>query len=285
MGLLRRAAVVATGWLGDTIACSAAAASLKEERGFEVDFFIKWPQLLGLLQADPRYQTRIYTDTRWGLWQLRRSFHNYHLIVREPERWSYLEPFTCEIRRLAGCSPVSSYTLPRPALRAARSRLDAPAKPLFEKPRFEKSLFEKPLLCLARDLYKRAYGRDVDDLVRRLAETFTLVWVGLAPGKSSKRGRHRDVTPDAALMCQSDGFVGPEGGLLWLATGLGVRCAYFTEHIAHLAGTTGHGDPWRALGSVNLCPEGEHLALPAHCSNQEAHDRIHELFTSSRDRS
>ena len=250
----KRAAVIATGWVGDTIACSAAAASLHEERGFAVDFYIKWPQLASVLQADTRYRTHVYQDTRWGRWQLWQRCRHHHLIVREPLGWTYDEPFTAEIRRQAGCEPRTDYRLPRPPLAASTTT----------------SGRERPRLAIARDLYKRAYGRDVDALVSRLAETFELVWVGLPPDKSSKRGRRLDLMPDAVAMCQARGFVGPEGGLLWLAAGLGVPCVYFTEHIAHVAESTDRGHPRRALGSVNLLPHAGHVALPEQCSNEEA---------------
>ena len=260
----KRAAVIATGWVGDTIACSAAAASLHEERGFAVDFYIKWPQLASVLRADPRYRTHVYQDTRWGRWQLWQRCRDYHLIVREPAGWTYDEPFTSEIRRQAGCFVRPDYSLPRPPSGLAGSMPAAT---------------QRPRLAVARDLYKRAYGRDVDALVSQLNESFELVWVGLPPDKSSKRGRRLDLMPDAVAMCQAAGFVGPEGGLLWLAAGLGVRCAYFTEHIAHVAESTPRGDPWRALGSVNLFPDGPHVALPAQCNNDSALAQIQTLFS------
>ena len=37
----KKAAVVATGWIGDSIMCSAGALSLHLEKGYEVDFYMK----------------------------------------------------------------------------------------------------------------------------------------------------------------------------------------------------------------------------------------------------
>lgn len=249
--------MIATGWLGDTIACTAAATSLYEERDFEVDFYVKWPQLISILSQDTRYRTQGYVDSRWGRFSLSRRLADYDLVLREPSTWSYREPFTAEIRRTAGCAPKPEYTLVLPGNTASSHH-----QPFFRR------------IAIARDIYKRAYGRDVNALIDALSQQFELVWVGLPPEKSSKRGRHLDLMEDAQLLASADGFVGPEGGLLWLAAGLGVRTVYFTEHIQHVQESIQSGNAWCSLGSINLFPEKGHCALPAYCTNDEALARI-----------
>ena len=105
-----RAAVIATGWLGDTIACSAAATSLAE-KGYKTTLFIRWPQLKPILDKDKRFITRTYWHIK--LLKLFMPIINrfFDLVIWEPSGWSYKEPFTSEMRRLAGCDPKPEYSL------------------------------------------------------------------------------------------------------------------------------------------------------------------------------
>lgn len=254
MSLVRKAAVIATGWIGDTLACSAAAISLSQERGFDVDFYIKWPQLLHLLGYDTRFKTHCYKDSRFGCYKLWKQLRGYNLIIHEPTPWSYQEPFTAEIRRLAGCEPKSSLRM-----MALNNILSSKLH----------STSSQKRLVVSRDLYKRAYGRDVDALMLMLGQQYDVQWVGLDPAQSSKKGKKSDLFDDACIMCSADCFLGPEGGLLWLAGVLGVKTVYFTENIEHISQTVKHGDPHIALGNINVFPNEGHTALPAYCRNAE----------------
>jgi len=105
----RNAAVVSTGWLGDAIACSAAAASLSE-KGYETTLYISWPQLKPILD-NPRFKTALYG--RYLNKKIRRPLlpFLYGKVVREPKLWTYSEPSTSEIRRMAECVPEPEYQL------------------------------------------------------------------------------------------------------------------------------------------------------------------------------
>jgi uncharacterized protein (DUF427 family) len=252
----KKAAVVASGWLGDTIACSAAATSL-HEKGYKVDFYILWPQLKPILVNDQRFRTIVYS--KFLISYLKRPLFQsrYDLIVREPNGWSYEEPFTSEIRRIAGCEVKTEYELflPNiiPDLLKGKSR---------------------PVIAFARDTEKRAYGRDISDLLKRLSLHADIEWVGLDPKLSSKKGKNKALILDAIKISQSDFFVGPEGGLLWLAAGLGKKCIYFSEHIQELAKKIERGTPTLCLGSTKHFPNGNHIELPAFCSNEVAAETI-----------
>jgi hypothetical protein len=249
-------AVVAHGWVGDTIVCSAAAASLAIEKGYKVDFYMKWPQLTGIFAADSRFRTIVYRDNFWGRLQLTWRLQGYLLVVREPEVWSYKEPKTTEFRRIAGCELRSEYELRIPELPQDNSVRVGQA--------------DKPKITISRDLYKKAYGRNVDEFIEELSRYFDIQWVGLDSGQNSKFGNRTDLLWTAYSMKASVSYIGPEGGLLWLAAGLGVKTIYFTEHFHHVHPTDSSGDPWVALGSVNMFTEGTHVALPSFCSNSEA---------------
>lgn len=254
MSLGRRAAVIATGWVGDTLACSAAATSLAQERGFDVDFYIKWPQLLRLLGYDTRFKTHCYKDSRLGHYTLWKQLRGYDLIIQEPTPWSYQEPFTAEIRRLAGCEP-------EPNLRIMASDY-IPYQTI-------RPFSVRKQLVVSRDLYKRAYGRDVDALIKMLEQQYDIRWVGLDATKSSRKGKKTDLFHDACIIRSADCFLGPEGGLLWLAGVLGVKTVYFTENIEHISEVITHGDPRKTLGNVNIFPNEGHTALTAYCRNDE----------------
>ena len=254
----KKAAVVATGWVGDSIMCSAAAQSLHEEKGYQVDFFIKWPQLMRIMEADTSFTTRLYQDNFLGRLKLKLSLQQYDLVVCEPKIWSYTEPTIVEIRRLAGCHLSSEYKFKIAEMLPLGNRV----------------VDSKPLVTLSRDIYKKAYGRDVDNFVKRLRQVCDVEWIGLDPKLSSKFGKEEDLLPIAQALKKSDCFIGPEGGMLWLAGCLGVRTIYFTEHLHHVRPPGPDGDPWKSLGMVIMFPNANHIALPSYCSNQDAVDII-----------
>lgn len=267
MSLVRRAAVIATGWVGDTLACSAVASSLAEERGFVVDFYIKWPQIQRLLQFDSNFNTIIYNDTRYGRFKLWKSVHEgYELIVKEPSKWSHEEPFTSEIRRMAGCNPKPDFSLPiGDYFRNTNQQI--------------KSL--KPRVIISRDLYIRGLGRDIDEFVNMLTPLVDIIWVGLPSGKNSKKGKKNDLYEDAMTICSGDCFVGPEGGLLWLAGALGQKTIYFTERIKQAADVLQRGDSFKAVGNINIFPDKAHSALPLNCTNEYAVNYIVSSLTEN----
>ena len=260
----KKAAVISSGWLGDTIACSAAATSLFE-CGYETTFFIRWPQLKAVFDNDTRYNTRIYG--RFLTYKIQRPLVRvmYDVVVREPERWSYEEPFTAEIRRMAGCEPTSEYSL------ILSSEQVAMTKAVGTKVR--------PVIAVARDIYKRAYQRDVSGLIGVLSSLADIQWVGLPPERDSKKGKNTSLIQDASLIYNADIFVGPEGGLLWLAAGLGTKCVYFTEHIVEVSKKIKIGNPCLALGSKNHFVCSSHIDLPAYCSNDFVVQTIANIFS------
>ena len=95
-----RVAVVSHGWLGDSLICTAAASSLFEEYGYEVDFFCKWRQLAEILKDDTRFRTYTYKDSKIGNFLLNRRLKKYSKIIYEPFPWSHNEPLSNEIRHL-----------------------------------------------------------------------------------------------------------------------------------------------------------------------------------------
>jgi hypothetical protein len=175
-------------------------------------------------------------------------------VVWEPKTWSYQEPFTSEIRRIAGCDPRPEYEL----------FLGAPPQP---KGRHQSG---KPLIALGRDIYKRAYGRNIDELIAMLSEFADIEWIGLSPEKNSKHGRQDSLLSVARRVNAADIFMGPEGGLLWLAAGIGMPCVYFSENIDAVAKRNGFLSLDAILGSKNyFSDKGMHIALPSMCSNQD----------------
>jgi ADP-heptose:LPS heptosyltransferase len=256
----KKAAVIASGYLGDTIACSAAASCLSE-KGYKVTFYIRWPQIKPIFDNDKRFKTVIYRKFSNPKLLGRSLNFFYDLIIEEPNGWSYEEPFTSQIRRIAGCTPNPEYSL---------KLTSDQIKP--------KSQNDKPVICIARDLHKRSYGRNIQQLVQELEKISLIEWVGLNPDFSSKKGKSINLTIDAKKIAQADIFIGPEGGLLWLSAGLGTRCIYFSEHIEALAEKIGRGNPRKALGSVNHFPSGPHQALPAYCSNEFVVEEISKIF-------
>ena len=251
---IKKAAVVATGWLGDSIMCSAAASSLHDELGYQVDFYIKWPQLFNILSADDRFNTHLYQDSFLSRVRLKYQLQKYDLVIHEPKQWSHKEPKIVEIRRLAGCALSSEYLLR-----------------ITENFHFNNDSNRiRPLITLSRDIYKKAYGRNIDGFLDMLRQFCDVEWIGLDPKLSSKFGKEEDLLLIARAMKNSDCFIGPEGGMLWLAGCLGVRTIYFTEHFHHVRPPGPDGDPWKSLGIANMFPNANHIALPSYCSNQDA---------------
>lgn len=251
-GKEKSAAIVATGWLGDTIACTAAATSLSE-KGYAVTFFTRWPQLVEILRNDGRFKVVLYRYLRLKPLMKRILPLFYEKVIWEPDRWSYKEPFTSEIRRIAGCEPIPEYQL------------------FLSKNVVSVRQHHYPSIAMSRDLYKRAYGRDVDGLIKQLEGIAKIYWVGLLATKNSKHGKRQNLVEDAKIILESDIFVGPEGGLLWLAAGIGKPCIYFTENIVEVAKQNGITSLDHVLGSKNYFPDKfMHISLTPYCSNSDA---------------
>ncbi len=260
----RTAAVIATGWIGDTIACTAAATSLYES-GYQVTFFTRWPQLRAVLENDRRFTVRIYPHIKViKLLKFALEFW-FDKVVWEPKRWSYQEPFTSEIRRIAGCEPSSDY------------KLFLGVTPPLEG----RNQSGRPLIAFGRDIYKRAYGRNIDELIAMMSEFADIEWIGLSPEKNSKHGKQDSLLSVARRINAADIFMGPEGGLLWLAAGIGMPCIYFSENIDAVAKQNGFLNLNEVLGSKNcFTDKSMHVALPAMCSNQD----VIELVKSTLDK-
>jgi hypothetical protein len=252
----KKAIVVSEGWLGDAIACSAAASSLSE-MGYITTLAIRWPQLKSIFDNDQRFETVVYG--KYLTYKISRPIFpsRFDLIVREPKGWSYSDPFTVEIRKIAGCEPKADYQLYLP--KYATSKED---------------FRNRPQIALSRDMQKRAYGRDIEDFFERVSTFADIKWVGLSSSMNSKHGKSHSLLEDAVCIKNSDLFIGPEGGLLWLAAGLGARCTYFTEHILEVERAHEIKGLMKILGSENHFPNANHKALQPYCSNHEAIDII-----------
>jgi ADP-heptose:LPS heptosyltransferase len=114
-----------------------------------------------------------------------------------------------------------------------------------------------------------------------LSEFADIEWIGLAPEKNSKHGKNNSLLDEAKRIASADIFLGPEGGLLWLAAGIGKPCVYFSENIDAVAQRNGFTNLNDILGSKNYhSRESIHIALPSHCSNQEAIELIKQAISS-----
>ena len=92
--------------------------------------------------------------------------------------WSHTEPKIVEIRRLAGCNLSSEYIF----------------KIAEKLPSGNRVVGSKPLVSLSRDIYKKAYSRDVDDFVKNLLQFCDVEWIGLTPQSQQQiRQRRRPV--------------------------------------------------------------------------------------------
>lgn len=263
----RRAAVISTGWIGDSIACTAAATSLFE-KGYQTTLFIRWPQLKPILENDTRFTTRTFWHKN-VITALRPLLNVwFDIVVWEPSKWSYKEPFTSEIRRLAGCKARPEYSLTLPP---AQIQIPLPdANPGAAR----------PIICISRDLYKRLYGRNAEELIGQLSEFSRIQWVGLDPNKSSKHGKNKNLLQDARSIVNSDLFIGPEGGMLWLAAGLGKTSVYFTEHILEVEKVNRVENLQNVLGCKNHFPDADNfIALPPFCTNDFAVEHIKKLLS------
>jgi len=258
---IKKAAVVSSGWMGDSIVCSSVASALYDEKKFDVDFYTKWPQLKNLLDFDDRYKTYTYNDNFFSRTILNEKLSTYDLVIREPINWSYEVPKTVEMKILAGCIPTSEYIIKPPP---------------FKRLPLTKTEFHK--IAISKDIYKKSYGRDIGNLIEKLETIYQIAWVGLDSNKSSKHGKKSNLVEDVLTILDCDFFFGPEGGMLWLAGGLGIRTAYLTEHIQHWKPINAAGDCWMCLGSANMFPNGNHLQLPPYCSNDIAFGLIKDSF-------
>ena len=132
---------------------------------------------------------------------------------------------------------------------------------------------------MSRDLEKRAYGRNLTEFISELSKFAIIKWVGLPSNKSSKQGVRSDILDTANSIHEAKMYIGPEGGLLWLAAGIGCSCVYFTEHILHLENVNHKVGLDKILGSKNHFPtRRDILSLHPYCTNAEAIQSIIEFM-------
>ena len=184
-------------------------------------------------------------------------------IIWEPSKWSYQEPFTSEIRRLAGCIPTPEYSLIMP-------------KHSDEELSFHHANnSSRAIVSISRDIYKRHYGRNINEFINRLSEFADIRWIGLDADQNSKHGKRKSLSDAAKIIYNSDIFVGPEGGMLWIAAGLDKPTIYFTEHILEVEKVNDVKNLDRILGSKNLFPQKlTNIPLAPFCSNNQAIETI-----------
>jgi len=252
--MTQKIALISNGWLGDSIACTAAAVSIYEERGVKVDFYCKWKQLQPILGQDKRYNFVLFNESFLGNFFLKNKLKRYTKIYKEPFPWSYKEPFTSEIRRLVGCDPSPQISID---LKLKRNNLKI-----------------NPQVAISRDLYSRNFGRDIDEFIRVLSMKTKIVWVGLSPHKSSKRGKRKRLIDDLQVILASEAFIGPEGGLMWLSGSVGVPTIYFSENIEDVNKKIKSGNAWSSLGAENIWGSEIHCCLPPFCTNELAIEKI-----------
>jgi len=258
----KKTALIGKGYLGDTLASCAGAISLYEEKGIKVDFYCKWKQLIPILKQDTRFNTIYYSKNFLGRIIFYFRLKKYNTIFEAPESWSYKEPFTCQIRRIVKCKAKKSFKI-----------------------NLNKSLYpsniRKNQIAISRDLISRNFGRDISELTDILSLQKKIVWVGLPAGKSSKRGKNVDLSDTVHKLLSSEVYIGPEGGLLWLAGSIGVSTLYFSEQIDNVNKKLKKGNAWKTLGSENIFGKKNHKCIPAYCSNKEAIKIIYECISKN----
>lgn len=169
---------------------------------------------------------------------------------------------------MAGFDPIPEFSITRPAPKS--QKLDLTVAPS-----------SRPRICISRDIKKRSYGRDIDELVSFLSEFVDVSWIGLSPALDSKKGQRLGMEVDIQTLMSSDAYFGPEGGMLWLAAGLGVRTIYLTEHIHALEKKFGPG-VHKTLGMVNVFPKGKHTALAPGLPNKDVVQKVADLLALAR---
>jgi hypothetical protein len=292
------ALLVSHGFFGDNFFISSVAKKLIEEKQFDhVDFMTGFPQVFELLQQNP-YIRNVYMADVIGP-ELKQIVGQYDLSGYD--RVFTYQPFSFAIPPAAEAQIRSGVKHPTPDFQVWTTkendekaleflnglRNDYPNKKVIAWMRNWKQKaykFTEEQYWNATDNYFTGYGtenRNIEFIIKELKRDYIMVPVGVPEDMSQLhtaqyKHEYRSISEEASILKFCDYFIGTEGGLANLASGVGCKTILTYEFMWQCYGPRGTVKPFTdgpRLGPVHYFPKG-HVYLPLYKTDEEIVDLI-----------
>lgn len=290
---MRNALLVAHGYLGDNLFISSVAEKLKKDYQYDtVDFITGFPQVYQLLNQNPYidtvYATEIVTPNVTQL------LHSYD--VSSYEKVFTFPPFSFKIPPATEAQSLCGIENPTPNFHVwTDPELDDSALNLITKLKTERPNtkvvawmrnWKQKAFSFTEDQYWNAtdhpltgYGREnrnIESMITELSKDFIMIPVGVPETLSQfdtamYQHEYRSFAEEASILKFCDYFIGTEGGLANLASGVGCKTILTYEFIWQCYGPRGTVRPFEKgppLGPVYYFTEG-HEYLPLYKTDSE----------------
>lgn len=294
--------LVSHGFLGDNLFISSVAKKLIEEKQFEnVDFMTGFPQVYELLSANP-YIRNVYMADVIGP-ELKHRVGVYDL--NEYDKVFTFNPFSFNIPPALEAQQLCGVRMPTPDFHVWTTKEnDEKALMYLEQLKNERPntkvvgwmrnwkqkayKFTEEQYWNATDNYFTGYGtenRNIEFIVNRLSDNFIMVPIGVPEDMSQLhtaqyQHEYRSFSEEASVLKFCDYFIGTEGGLANLASGVGCKTILTYEFLWQCYGPRGTVRPFENgpfLGPVYYFSEG-HTYLPLYKTDEEIIDLIKNLM-------
>jgi hypothetical protein len=295
---MKKCLIVTYGFFGDVFFQSSIARKLKEEKKYDwVEYVISFPQVHRMLLNNPYIDTVTLSFPPSPFPNIHEDYYKnngYDIIRMKP--FTFTEPPPIECQKWAGIENPDTefqiYTDPT---------YDAIAKKTIDEMRSEngKKVIAIPVdwrdrtFMFTKEQYEKGidsadctgYGgkrRDVDRIKASLSEKFNIIPVGhpIDVKQQSTIGVAEDdvgsILFECSLMKACDVFIGSEGGMCNMASGVGTRTIITGDFVHQLYGWNGSCRKIKEpkLGPVHYFKDKGHVALDPFLSDDEVIDEI-----------
>ncbi len=296
----RRAIVVCYGYLGDHLFASSIAKKLIEEQQFDsVDYLVGWPQIIPLLELNPYISRIIFNGVTPN--PILPDASGYNKVINLGQL-SFIEQPCIEFQKVAGVKNPSPdfevYTHPEIDKMVAEqfkqikeSNNNTPIVAIMDNWQPKTFLFTKEQYELGIDVPNKGYGgswRDIPSIINKIKEHFITTIVGAPSGVTQFQTSNqlppstRSLLEEATVLKHCDFFVGAEGGLANLASGVGCKTILTSDFVHQLYGWNGVirkiQEP--KLGPRYYFPNG-HIDLDPYLTDTEVADNIINIIKGS----
>ena len=284
---MSKALIVCYGYLGDHLFAGSIAKKLKEEKQFdEVDYVVGFPQVIPLLELNPHIDKVIFNG------QIGPSpvatpqmYPDYDRIVQLGQL-SFEIPPCVEVQQIAGVQhPTPDFTVyTDPVVDeqmkeqfASVTALGLPVLAIMDSWQPKAFGFTREEYAAGVNVPYLGYGgrlRDIPKIVAALQERYVTIIVGAPPHvnqfETAKGNVNRTLLEEASVLKHCDYFIGAEGGLANLASGVGCKTILTSDFVHQLYGWNGviRKIPEPQLGPRYYFPSG-HIDLDPYLTDDE----------------
>lgn len=288
------AVVICHGYLGDHLFASSLAKKLIEEgHADKVDYVVGFPQVIPLLQLNPYINQILFDGTVTPSPQLHSRGYNKIIQLRP---LSFVEQPCIEYQKLAGIqNPTPEFTVYTDTLLDEKFKKElepyrvAPVVAVMNNWQCKAFRFTEEEYIRGIDVPNKGYGgrlRDIPYIINQIKDRFVTIDVG-APENINQfqtatalPSTTRSLLEEASLLKNCDYFIGAEGGLANLASGVGCKTILTSDFVHQLYGWNG---VIRKIKEPKLGPRyyfsDGHIDLDPYLSDEDVVKHIIQIIT------